>query len=81
MKTKWRPLFAWVFIGFYLALGVTVLGLMWLDKVSMSDASSVLVTMLAAGGGVTGVYTFGRTQEKRDGVAGDVPPYDFQGEE
>lgn len=79
MKNKWRPLFAWLFIAFYAALGATVLGLMWLGEVTMSDASSVLVTMLAAGGGVTGVYTFGRTQEKREGVAGDFPPPDFPG--
>lgn len=81
-KKSWRPVFAWVFIAFFAGLSVTILGLLWLNKTTLDVASGVIITMLAAGGTVTGVYTYGRTTEKVDGVAdyGQIPPYGTEDE-
>lgn len=67
VKSTWRPVFAWAFIGFFVATGVTVLAMLWLGMTELSVASGVLITMLGMGGGVTGVYAAGRSWEKRHG--------------
>lgn len=71
MNKTWRPAFAWAFIGFYVTLGLVVMVLMLLRIATLSEASGLLITMIAAGGGVTGVYTKTRSDEKKMGVAGN----------
>ena len=68
MKKNWRPAFAWAFIVWFISLGFTIIGLLWFNKVTMSDASGVIMFMLAAGGGITGTYTYKRSTEKLHGV-------------
>lgn len=72
-QTYWRPAFAWAFIFFFTATGVTLLGLLWLSRIVLSDAAAILITMLAMGAGVTGSYAVGRTYEKTKGVADNEP--------
>lgn len=76
LKTSWRPVFAWAFIGFFVVTGITVLAMLWLGMEKLDAASGILITMLGMGGAVTGVYTAGRTYEKRHGkdrVPDEVP--------
>ncbi len=70
MKKIWRPAFAAVFIAFYAATAATILTLLILEETTLADASSVLVTMLGMGATVIGVYTAGRSHEKRHGKDG-----------
>lgn len=60
-------MFAWAFIGFFIATGVTILAMLWLGRAELSVASGIIITMLGMGGGVTGVYAAGRSYEKRHG--------------
>ena len=75
IKSSWRPVFSWAFIGFFVATGVTILAMLWMGITELSVASGVLITMLGMGGGVTGVYAVGRSYEKRHGQ--DRPQYEM----
>lgn len=63
IKSSWRPVFSWVFIIFYAALGASIVYLL-LMGVGVAELSNIAVVMIGAGGGVTGVYMHGRSREK-----------------
>lgn len=73
-KAWWRPVMAWCFIAGWVATLGTIIALMWLDRVTLSDASGLLIALVAGGAAPTTTYTYGRTTEKRDRVAEDYPP-------
>lgn len=77
-KQWWRPAFSWAFIAGWIATCATTLGLLWIGSATLSDASGLLIAMLAAGAAPATTYTYGRTTEKRAGVADQVPA-NFQG--
>ena len=53
LKSSWRPVFCWLFIVFFFMTGVTVLIQVWVDEAGIGE--------------VAGIYTAGRTWEKRHG--------------
>jgi hypothetical protein len=59
--------FSWLFILFYFGTGLTVLIQVWIDESRIEDVSSILISMISFGGVVLGVYTAGRSWEKRYG--------------
>lgn len=78
-KKSWRPVMAWCYIVGWSATLVTILALLWLNEVTLSDASGLLIALVAGGAAPATTYTYGRTTEKRERVAEDYPPpNDFQ---
>jgi hypothetical protein len=67
LKSGWRPVFAWLFILFYFGTGLTVLAQVWIDESRVEDVAGLIVSMIGFGGAVLGVYTAGRSWEKRHG--------------
>ncbi|TLP42690.1 hypothetical protein FDK21_19445 [Cohaesibacter sp. CAU 1516] len=74
VRRLWRPLFSLVYVGFFAALGLTVLFLLIVGLAQLADASNLLIAMVGAGGLVTGAHTVGRSWEKRHGADGFFPP-------
>ena len=74
IKQNWRPFTAWAFIIGWCATLTTALGLLWLGKVELQDASNLLIALVAGGSAPVTTYTYQRTREKVTGVADDYPP-------
>jgi len=73
-KAALRPVFSLVFILFFSSLSIVLLYLLVTQRVTLESATAVLITMLGAGGSVTGAYTVARSFEKKNGVSETPPP-------
>ena len=77
-KAWWRPALAWCFVFGWFATLATILALLWLGRVTLSDASGLLIALVAGGAAPTTTYAHGRTTEKRFGVDETTPPPGFE---
>lgn len=78
-KSGWRPAFGWCYAFVWTLCGAVVAGRILFGLTTITEATPLLMALLAGGAAPVTTYTYGRTQEKREGVTEptDFPPPDF----
>lgn len=62
-------------VSVFAAFAVTIIYLLLSEVATLSEASGIIIMMIGMAGSVSGVYTWKRTEEKKEGVADQ--PKDF----